>query len=260
MTAMRPTSSVLLLSTALLGACALASGAAAADVLPPPVAAALADPTRPPADVQRDANRKAGETLVFTGVKPGDRVMDLVPGGGYFTRLFVDVVGPTGKVYSVFPAELAKIPRAAAAIEGLKAYAAAHPADEVLIEPAEAPAAPEPLDMVFTAQNYHDLHDPFMGPADLAKVNMTVFQALKPGGVYIVIDHSAPAGSGLADTNTLHRIDEAVVKSEVEAAGFILESEGHFLANPADARDKLVFDPAIRGRTDQFVLKFKKPV
>jgi predicted methyltransferase len=247
---------VLLAGAAVFG---IATPGLAAPMVSPAITAALADTTRPEADVKRDADRKAADTLAFTGIKPGDKVMDLVPGGGYFTKLFVDIVGPRGHVYSVYPAELAKIPRAATVIETAKTYAAAHPNDTVLIEPANTPTAPEKLDIVFTAQNYHDLHDPFMGPADLTSVNKTVYDALKPGGVYIVIDHSAPAGSGLADTNTLHRIDEAVVKSEVEAAGFVLESEGTFLANPADTRETRVFDPSIRGHTDQFVLKFKKP-
>ena len=243
-----------------VGAGALATATFAAPMASPAITAALADTSRPEADVKRDGDRKTAETLAFTGVKPGDKVMDLVPGAGYFTKLFVDVVGPKGHVYSVYPAELAKIARAAAVIETAKTYAAAHPNDSVLIEPANTPVAPEKLDIVFTAQNYHDLHDPFMGPADLTSVNKTVYDALKPGGVYIVIDHSAPAGSGLASTNTTHRIDEAVVKSEVEAAGFVLDSEASFLANPADTRDKLVFDPSIRGHTDQFVLKFRKPM
>jgi predicted methyltransferase len=248
---------VLLLAGAAV--CGIATTVIASPIVSPAITAALADPSRPEADVKRDADRKAAETLAFIGIKPGDKVMDLVPGAGYFTKLFVDIVGPKGRVYSVYPAELAKIPRAAALIETAKTFAAAHPNDTVLVEPASTPSAPEKLDIVFTAQNYHDLHDPFMGPADLTSVNKTVYDALKPGGVYIVIDHAAPAGSGLADTNTTHRIDEAVVKSEVEAAGFVLEGEGTFLANPADTRDKLVFDPSIRGHTDQFVLKFKKP-
>ena len=137
--------------------------------------------------------------------------------------------------------------------------AAVHPNIISSTQPANAPVAPEPVDIVFTAQNYHDYHDPFMGPADMAAFNKAVFAALKPGGAFVVIDHAAPAGSGLADTNTLHRIDPTVVKKEVEAAGFRLEAEGRFLANPSDPKTAKVFDPSIRGHTDQFAFRFVKP-
>jgi predicted methyltransferase len=120
-------------------------------------------------------------------------------------------------------------------------------------------SAPEPVDLVFTAQNYHDYHDPFMGPVDMAGFDKRVYDALKPGGLFVVIDHAAPAGSGLADTDTLHRIDPAVVKQEVEAAGFVFDGESDALRNPADAHDLKVFDKSIRGHTDQFVYRFRKP-
>ena len=118
-------------------------------------------------------------------------------------------------------------------------------------------AAPEKADVVWTSQNYHDMHN--MTTLDLAKSNKSVFDALKPGGVYLVLDHTAAAGSGVSATNTLHRIDPAVVKSEVEAAGFKFEGESKVLANPADDHTLKVFDPAIRGHTDQFIYKFRKP-
>jgi predicted methyltransferase len=120
-------------------------------------------------------------------------------------------------------------------------------------------AVPEPLDLVWISLNYHDLHDPFLAPADLAKINKAIFSALKPGGRYVIIDHSAEAGSGLRDTNTLHRIDEASVKSEVKAAGFRLERESNLLHNAHDPRTANVRDPSIRGKTDQFILEFRKP-
>lgn len=128
-----------------------------------------------------------------------------------------------------------------------------------LVAPADEFAAPQPLDLVWISDNYHDLHDPFLAPANLAKINAAVFKALKPGGVYIVVDHRAEAGSSLRDTNTLHRIDEAAVKQEVEAAGFRLVGESDARANAADSHTLKIFDPAIRGHTDQFVLKFEKP-
>ncbi|MEI9888958.1 MAG: hypothetical protein WDN08_21145 [Rhizomicrobium sp.] len=119
--------------------------------------------------------------------------------------------------------------------------------------------APESLDVVWTAQNYHDLHDSFYKPADVAVINKRVFDLLKPGGFYVILDHSAAPGAGLSGTETLHRIDQATVKQEVEAAGFKLVGESDALRNKADPRDKLVFDPSIRHHTDQFILKFVKP-
>jgi predicted methyltransferase len=119
--------------------------------------------------------------------------------------------------------------------------------------------APEKLDIVWTSQNYHDLHDSFFGPADIPAVNKAIYNALKPGGIFIVLDHDAAPGSGLRDTETLHRIDEASVKKEVEAAGFKLVGESKALRNPADSHIAKVFDPSIRGHTDQFILKFRKP-
>ena len=125
--------------------------------------------------------------------------------------------------------------------------------------PIRAPEVPAGLDLVFTAQNYHDLHlAPF--PADTAaRVNARVFAALKPGGVYVIVDHYAVDGTGRASADTLHRIDIAAVKSEVEAAGFVLEAESEVLANPADPRIASVFDLSIRGHTSQFMLRFRKP-
>jgi predicted methyltransferase len=223
------------------------------------VAAAVSDPARSAADRAQDAARKPVEMATFAGVRPGWKVADFMPGGGYFTRLFAGVVGGSGHVYAIEPAELSKNePRTAAAVAKLAAETG-HPNVTVLTEPAEAFAAPEPLDLVWIRQNYHDLHDKILGPADVAKVNAAIFRALKPGGVYLIIDHAAEAGSGLRDTETRHRIDEQAVKHEVEAAGFVLEAESSALANPADPRTALVFDPSIRGRTDQFALRFRKP-
>jgi predicted methyltransferase len=118
---------------------------------------------------------------------------------------------------------------------------------------------PSGLDAVFIRQNYHDLYDKFMGPADVPGFNKAVFAALKPGGVYVVLDHAAVAGSGIGATETLHRIDPARVKSDVLAAGFKLDGESSILANKADDHTKNVFDPSVRGHTDQFLFRFKKP-
>ena len=218
------------------------------------IAAAVADPARPDADKARDADRKPAETLAFAGVKPGDKIADLLPGGGYFTRIFSKAVGAQGHVFAILP-EGAPPARSAAA----KAIAA-DPAYANVTE-LELPFAtftvPEKLDLVWTSQNYHDLHN--IPGLDLGAVNKAIFAALKPGGVYLVLDHAAAPGTGFTTTNTLHRIDEAAVKTEILAAGFVLDGESPLLRNPADDHSAKVFDPAIRGKTDQFILKFRKP-
>ncbi|UAL12512.1 class I SAM-dependent methyltransferase [Caulobacter segnis] len=226
--------------------------------IPANIAASLSDPSRPAADMIRDKDRHPGEVLAFAGVRPGAKVADLIPGGGYFTRILSKAVGPKGRVYAYVPDELTKLAKREPAVNAI-ARDPAYPNVTVILNTLPNFAAPEKLDLVFTAQNYHDMHDKFMGPADLSVVNRQIFKALKPGGVYLVIDHSAPAGTGLRHTEDLHRIDSAVVKSEVTAAGFIFEGESKVLRDPADARTANVFDPAIRGKTDQFVYKFRKP-
>ncbi len=210
-----------------------------------------------PADALTDPALKRAEVLAFVGVKPGDKVADII--AGRFVRAFSQAVGPTGKVYAVMPAEIVKRhPEVLGMLQGLtKDPAYANVA--VTSPPIDHPDLPAGLDAVFIRQNYHDLHDKFMGPADVAAFNRNVFSALKPGGVYVVLDHADAAGTGLKDTDTLHRIDEAQVKSEVLAAGFVPDGESNVLANPADDHTKTVFDPAIRGKTDQFLLRFKKP-
>lgn len=210
-----------------------------------------------PDDAITNPAYKAAEVIAFIGVKPGDQVADII--AGRFVRAFSKAVGPGGKVYAIEPAEIVKVHGdSLTMLQELKAmpdYANV----VVSAPPIDAPALPQRLDAVFIRQNYHDLHDKFMGPADVAAFNRNVFAALKPGGVFVVLDHAAMAGSGLAATDTLHRIDPAAVKAEVMAAGFILDGESAILANPADPHDKNVFDPSIRGRTDQFLLRFRKP-
>ena len=226
--------------------------------IPANIALALSDPSRPAADMVRDDLRLPGQTLAFAGVKPGAKIADLIPGSGYFTRIFSKAVGPRGHVYAYVPDELTKLAKREPAVKAI----AADPAYKnvsVILDTLPNFGAPERLDLVFTAQNYHDMHDKFMGPADLSEVNHQVFKALKPGGVYLVLDHAAEPGSGLRDTETFHRIDSAVVKSEVTAAGFIFEGESRVLRDPLDKRNVSVFDPSIRGKTDQFIYKFRKP-
>jgi len=233
------------------------SGPVAASI-PPNIAAALSDPSRPAADMVRDNDRRPGDVLAFAGVRQGAKVADLIPGGGYFTRILSKAVGPRGRVYAYVPDELTKLAKREPAVNAI-ARDPAYSNVTVILNTLPNFSAPEKLDLVFTAQNYHDMHDKFMGPADLSVVNRQIFKALKPGGVYLVIDHAAEPGTGLRHTEDLHRIDAAVVKSEVTAAGFIFEGESKVLRDPADSRKVNVFDPSIRGKTDQFVYKFRKP-
>ena len=216
----------------------------------------LAAPIRPADDRARDAARHTAETLAFAGVRPGQKIADMIIGGGYFTRVFSAAVGPWGRVTAWQPAEF--IAFQASYGDSLAAADALANVDAIR-SPIAAPDFPAGLDLVFTAQNYHDLHLS-MAPADTAvRVNAAVFEALKPGGLYVIIDHHAVAGSPLTAANTVHRIDIEAVKREVLAAGFVLDGESDLLANAADPRTANVFDGAIRGRTSQFMLRFRKP-
>jgi predicted methyltransferase len=222
------------------------------------VESAVADPARPESDRNRDAARKPAESLRFSGVKPGDAIADFNANAGYFTRLFADVVGSRGHVYAIEPIEIQQY--VAKATAELKAYAAAHPNVTVSIATAlESLRVPRKLDLFWISQNYHDLHNTYFGPADIAAFNKAVFDALKPGGSYVVLDHRAAPNAPAEVTETLHRIDPATVRREVEAAGFVFAGESKILANPADPRTIKVFDKSIQGHTDQFILKFRKP-
>ena len=234
-----------------------ATSAIAAHTTPAYVTAAINDSARPDDDKKLDEERLPADMLAFAGIRPGMKVMDLMPGKGYFTRLFARAVGDKGYVYSYEPAEFDAFYKGKPA--PIKAVATQYQNVSTIDAPINALTAPELLDIVWTSQNYHDLHDSFAKPADLAIINKQVFAALKPGGLYIVLDHAAAAGSGLRDTDTLHRIDEAAVRQEVLAAGFKLVGESKILRNPKDPHDKPVFDPSIRHHTDQFILKFMKP-
>ena len=219
---------------------------------------ALTRPVRPEADIARDAARKPAAMIAFAGIKAGDKVGDLIPGGGYFTRIFAGAVGPRGAVYALVPAAYAKAnPKALTGLETLAASPGYGNVKAVAWDPA-APTLP-PLDVIWTSQNYHDLHNS-PTPGAVEGMNRAVFAALKPGGVYVVLDHVAASGSGLAATKTLHRIDPAAVKAEVVAAGFTYEGESTALRNTADPHTAGVFDPSVKGRTDQFVYKFRKPL
>jgi predicted methyltransferase len=249
----------LVLAASLIASLSLSATCVQAASIPGNITAAVADSNRPDADKQRDANRKPAETLEFLGVKSGEKIGEIIPGGGYFTRLFSKAVGAKGHVYALVPERPANAP---ADMPDLAAKVKAIAADanytnvSVVVAPLSTLAAPEPVDLVFTSQNYHDLHN---FPVDVVAFNKVIFNSLKPGGLYVVLDHSAEAGSALRDTNKLHRIDADVVKKEVTDAGFEFVGASTLLANSSDARTANVFDPSIRGKTDQFILKFRKP-
>ncbi|MDB5678272.1 methyltransferase domain-containing protein [Sphingomonas bacterium] len=241
-----------LLAVALLATTAACSGNA-------PTANTAAPDTSLARDTATDARRHGPEIAAFAGLKAGDKVIDLIPGGGYWTRTFARIVGPSGHVYGIWAA-----PYANEAATDVRNYAALTRDPGFANVSASTQAATElkaaePVDLVFTSQNYHDYPDKFMGNIDPAVLNTLAFDALKPGGIFLIIDHAAAAGSGMRDTDTLHRIDPAIVKKQVEAAGFAFVGESKLLANPGDDRTKAVFDKSIRGRTDQFIFKFKKP-
>ena len=244
-----------------MGACVLPSGEnRAADLPADAVAAAITDVSRPPTDTVRDVDRKPAEMLQFAGLKAGDRVGDYAAGAGYFTRLFAAVVGPNGHVYASVPSALFKYPNIVKGIAEVETYAVTHPNVTVSFASAlDAAKYPERLDVFWISQNYHDLHDRFMGPVDMAAFNRAVYAALKPGGTYLVLDHVAAAGSPADVTDTLHRIEPATVRREVESAGFKFVGESTILANAADPHTAGVFDPSIQGHTDQFILKFRRP-
>ena len=224
------------------------------------ISAAVADSARPESDTTRDADRKPAQTLAFSGVKPGDAVADYVADSGYFTRLFSSVVGAKGHVYAVEPTAFFKYKSFPKSVAELQGYAVAHPNVTVTTAAAlEGLRFPEKLDLFWISQNYHDLHDEFMGPVDTAAFNKAVYSTLRRGGVYVILDHSAALGAPANVTETLHRIEASTVRREVEAAGFKFDSESSVLANPADPRTAKVCDQSIRGHTDQFILRFRKP-
>ena len=241
----------------LAAACAAALAATAvAATVPPNIAAAVANTNRPQADRDRDAARKPAEVLAFAGVKPGDQVLELIPGGGYFTRVLSGAVGPKGHVVELVP-NLTGASDVGQKSNGVAADPNFKNVTEVRAAPGDL-AKQGPVDIVWTSQNYHDLHLARF-KLDVVAFDKAVYADLKPGGVFFIEDHSAVAGSGLDAPDKLHRIDEDFVKKEVESVGFKLVGESDVLRNPADDRTTLVFNPAIRGHTDQFLLKFQKP-
>lgn len=224
--------------------------------VPPYIAQAVADPGRPAADVQRDDIRKPGYLLAWAGLKQGDKVVDFIMGGGYFTRVLAKAVGPQGHVWAFQPTEFIKFRPAYA--EEQKAATSPYPNVTPITAPLVGVKLPDGLDMVITVDNYHDMHLKSF-PADLAEnVDKEIFRALKPGGIFIVADHIGPEAPDTPDK--MHRIATAIIRKEVEAAGFTYVGESEMLRNYADPHTKSVFDPSIRGKTDQVLYKYMKPL
>lgn len=213
------------------------------------VTAAVADAGRPDADKARDVNRKPAEVVAVSGLKPGDVVAELGSGRGFYTRILAKAVGDKGKVIAVVGTQ----PGADA---GLKPLQATYPNLQIVADDmTKLTNLPQKVDMVWTTDNYHDFHNRL----DMAAFNKAVFDALKPGGVFLVEDHAAAPGAGATVTNTLHRIEPATVRQEVTAAGFKLVRTSDVLANPADNHAGANAEADIRGKTDRFVFVFQKP-
>lgn len=242
---MKTTVALVLLSV--LAACAIPAGHDEA-ISTDRYRALLADPIRTDRDRKMDESRHPVELLQFAEVRPGMRVLDVATGAGYTSQILALAVGPSGKLWAQ-----AQKPGPA-----ITERMAAHPQPNFMVvaRPFDDPVPPEaaPLDLVTLVLNYHDIS---YLPVDRDAMNRKIFAALRPGGHYVIVDHSALAGTGISTGKTLHRIDEAFLVEEVKRAGFTLEAEGSFMRNPADPRT----DPSgeMKPPSDRFVLRFVKP-
>jgi predicted methyltransferase len=232
---------------------------ASTDAAPPKLSAiihsAVADPARPAGYRAADPLRKPAETLEFSGVEPGMTVGEFYPGGGYFTRMLSAIVGPSGHIYAIENAgwnDSVKDDRAMLAEGKWKNVS-------LDVQPFGQVKFPRPLDLAWVTQNYHDLKIAKYGKVDTLAFDRQVYAALKPGGTFFILDHQGPAGLTEAGIEKMHRINRDIVVREVTSAGFKLAAEGKFLRRPGDDHSKSIFDPSIRGHTDQYALKFVKP-
>ena len=202
------------------------------------------------------------ELIRFARVDAGATVIDVYPGEGAWTRVFSDIVGPEGRVYSFVPAEVAHFKNDPV---GLMRTLAKEPGrenvDAVSADLVALREVTQPADVVWMHLFYHDLHTPLMQAkgATADAFNRAVYERLKSGGRYVIVDHAAAAGSDTGDAPSLHRIDPATVREEVEAAGFVLDAQSALLANKDDPHSLKVFDPSIKGQTDRFAYRFVKP-
>lgn len=219
------------------------------------IALALAQASRPPEDKTADGFRHPKELVEFSQLKTGETVLDIIPGKGYFARLFISVVGPKGKYIGYVPKEVENSPYKI--VEGAKGAVVGAKNASVVVVPTTEQAA-ENVDLIWISQNYHDFHVPSFIKMDVPAFNKIMFKMLRPGGRIVIVDHVAAAGSDDAVVEKLHRIDPAVVRKELEAAGFVFDAESAALKQKDDHKLN-VFDPAIRGKTDQFTYRFIKP-
>jgi predicted methyltransferase len=206
---------------------------------------------------------KISELIRFARVDAGSIVIDVYPGDGDWTRLFSDVVGPKGRVFSFVPTEIADLkPDQVGRMQTLAKEPGRENVEAVSADLVAMPEATQPADVLWLHLFYHDLHTALIQKkgATAADFNRAVYERLKPGGSYVIVDHAAAAGAGAGDAQSLHRIDPASVREEVEAAGFVLEAESSMLANKDDPHSIKVFDTSIKGETDRFAFRFKKPV
>lgn len=221
------------------------------------VTMALASPTRPAADKARDAVRKPAQLIAFARIKPGQTVLDFIMGGGYLTRILAGAVGPSGKVIAYQPAEFI-------------AFQASYGTDQdsvvkdyanmiALRLPLTQFALAEQPDVIVTVQNWHDMYLNVAATDGAERMAATLFDALKPGGTLVVVDHAAVAGAPRTVADTLHRIDPGKARADIEKAGFVFDGESRAWANAADPMTELVFKPALRGKTNQFAYRFRKP-
>ena len=244
------------IASLLVAAAAGFATVAASPTVPGYIAKAVADSSRPADDRKLDPDRKPAQVLAFAGVRPGETIGEYLPGGGFYTRLLSGIVGPGGKVYALETTTWGQ-----ENIDATKKALAEPGRGNVSLDlaPLGGFHLPAKVDLFWITDNYHDLHVPKYANVDMAAFNKHVFESLKPGGVYFIIDHAAAAGTGATLSPKLHRIDKATVIAEVTAAGFKLAGESDLLRNPADDHTRTVFDPAIHFKTDQFILKFKRP-
>ncbi len=243
-----------LLASILLG---LATPTSAGKPAAKDYAAALADTARPQAQRASDEARKPTELLAFAGIKRGQAVADYIMGGGYLTHILAGAVGPKGKVYAFQPVEFVSY-RADYGKEQ-DAVAAARANVTPLRSLISDFALPKPVDVIITVQNFHDLYLKPMPPGTPEKGIAALYRALKPGGTLVVVDHTSAAGTGSSTADTLHRIDPAFTRATLEKAGFRFDGELKAWRNADDPHSANVFDPAIRGKTDQFAYRFRKP-
>jgi len=245
----------LLFAVALSAPIACSKSASPAPDLRSTIQNAVADPSRPADFRKADALRKPAETLAFSGVKPGMAVGEFYPAGGYFTRMLSDVVGPGGHIYTIENAGWND------SVKGDRTMLAEGKWKNVSLDvkPFGTVDFPKPLDLAWVTQNYHDLKIAKYGNVDTVAFDRAVYKALKPGGIFFIIDHQGPATLTNDEIAKMHRINRDVVVKEVTSAGFKLVGEGTFLRRAGDDHSKPIFDPSIRGHTDQYALKFVKP-